>query len=248
MITLPTKRSEIQFVDPGLLLIYGPAKIGKTTITADLPNALHLNLEPRGTNYVNAMSYDINTMQDIVNVDEAMKSGQYKYDFVVVDTITQLEELCLPYAAKLYKSSAQGKNWDGTDVKTLASGSGYLWLRKAFVEILDVIKTWAPHIVLIGHLKDKIVDKRGTELSVSEIDLTGKIKNIVSADADAIGYVFRKDHETCISFNNSKDDVVCGSRIKHLANRVFTVATSNPDDVTEDLIINWSEIYTFINK
>ena len=71
------------------------------------------------------------------------------------------------------------------------------------------------HVILVGHLKDKMLEKKGKEVAVKDLDLTGKIKQITCANADAIGYIFREDETTMISFN-SLDDTVAGSRCDHL--------------------------------
>lgn len=243
MVELPTKRKEIVEADPKLLLLYGLPKCGKSTIVADLPNALHLDLEPNGTDYVPSMSFKISSLEDILKVAEAIHSGKYNYDFVIVDTITELEDMCLPLAARKYRATSMGKNWNGNDVRTLASGGGYLYLRKAFMEVLSEIQRWAPYIILVGHLKEKIVDKNGTEVNIGEIDLIGKDKALVSARADAIGYVFRKDNLTNISFNNASEDVICGSRIQRIAGKIITVAESNDKG---ELSFDWTKIYSFL--
>lgn len=244
MIELPTQKSEIKELDPKRLIIYSLPKVGKTTATAALPNALHLLLDPRGADYVSAMSYPITTLQDIADVNEAMQSGKYKYTFTILDTVTELEDLVLPYAAQIYKNTAQGKNWTGSDIRTLPNGAGYQFLRMAFTEILDLICTWSQYTIILGHVKDKMIEKKGTEINVSELDLTGKIKSMVSANADAIGYLYRKGKETLLSFDNSSDNVICGSRIRRLANKTIPLIT----DVNDELKIDWSEIYTFLKQ
>ena len=58
--------------------------------------------------------------------------------------------------------------------------------------------------------------KKGKEVAVKDLDLTGKIKQITCANPfDAVGYIYREDDETMISFN-SMDDVTAGSRCNHL--------------------------------
>ena len=77
------------------------------------------------------------------------------------------------------------------------------------------MNTLADHIILVGHLKDKMLEKKGKEVAVKDLDLTGNIKQITCANADAIGYIYREDETTMISFN-SLEDIVAGSRCDHL--------------------------------
>ena len=112
-----------------------------------------------------------------------------------------------------------GKNFDkdqkGVSILSLPNGAGYLYLRIAFKRWIDRLNKLADHVILVGHLKDKMLDKKGKEVSSKDLDLTGKIKQITCANADAIGYIYRNDDKTMISFN-SMDDITAGSRCDHL--------------------------------
>jgi hypothetical protein len=98
-----------------------------------------------------------------------------------------------------------GKNFDGDNVTTLPNGAGYLYIRQAFFQVLDFIDTLAPHIILSGHIKDKVVDDKGEMVMSANIDLTGKIKSLICANADAIGYMYRKGNKTILSFKTSEE-------------------------------------------
>ncbi len=76
-------------------------------------------------------------------------------------------------------------------------------------------------------------------IAAAEIDLTGKISSLLSAKADALGYVYRKDGQDLINFNPS-DQVVCGTRIKHLANKQVVISEANEDG---DVVTFWDKIY-----
>ncbi len=47
-----------------------------------------------------------------------------------------------------------------------------------------------------------MLEKKGKEVAVKDLDLTGKIKQITCANADAVGYIYREDEETMVSFNS----------------------------------------------
>ena len=64
------------------------------------------------------------------------------------------------------------------------------------------------------------------EVATKDLDLTGKIKSITCANADAIGYIYREDEQTMISFN-SMDDVTAGSRCDHLKGQTMPLEWSN---------------------
>ena len=117
-----------------------------------------------------------------------------------------------------------GKNFDsdnkGLSVLSLPNGAGYLYLRQAYKKWMDRLNTLAEHVILVGHLKEAKIDKKGKEVAVKDLDLTGKIKNITCANADAVGYVFREEEQTMISFD-SMGDIQAGSRCDHLKGQTF---------------------------
>src|SRR5690606_3648064 len=126
-------------------------------------------------------------------------------------------------ALKMYKETAIGKNFKEDDVLKLPQGAGYYWVREAFFKILDMINPLTDHLIILGHLKDKKLNDAGEMVDSATIDLTGKIKTMICAKADAIGYLFRRDNQTIVSFK-SNDEVTCGARPEHLKNKEIVVA------------------------
>ena len=216
-IILPTKKVKVERFNPKRLIIYSKPKTGKTTAFAGLEDNLILDLED-GADYVEALKIKINSLQDLLDAGKAIKEAGCPYKYVTVDTVTALEDMIGPLAVKLYKQTSMGSKYDGTNVLTLPNGAGYLYLRQAFFQVLDFIDTLAPNIILSGHIKDKQVDDKGEMVMSANIDLTGKIKSLICANADAIGYMFRKGNQTILSFKTS-EEVTCGARPEHLRNQ-----------------------------
>ena len=185
-IVLPTTKVKAERQNPKRIVIYSKPKTGKTTAYAGLDNNLILDLE-NGADYVDALKVKVSSLQELLDVGKAIKEAGKPYKFITVDTITVLEEMIMPLAIKLYRATPMGKNFDGDNVTTLPNGAGYLYIRQAFFQVLDFIDTLAPTIILSGHIKDKQVDDKGELVMSANIDLTGKIKSLVCANADAIG-------------------------------------------------------------
>ena len=113
------------------------------------------------------------------------------YKYIAIDTITQLEVWCEDEAKKMYQATPMGKNFDqdnkGLSVLTLPQGAGYLYLRKAFMKWFFVCPKLADHVIFVGHLKDKYLTKNGKEVKANDLSLSGKLREITCANADAIG-------------------------------------------------------------
>ena len=239
-IVLPTAKVKGSRVNPKRIVIYSKPKTGKTTAYAGLDNNLILDLE-NGADYVDALKVKISNLQELLDAGKAIKEAGKPYDYVTIDTVTALEEMIMPLAIKLYRETSMGKNFDGATVANLPNGAGYLYIRQAFFQVLDFIDTLAPTIILSGHIKDKQVDDKGELVMSANIDLTGKIKSMICAQADAIGYMFRKGNKTILSFKTN-DEVTCGARPEHLRNEEIVI-TEMIDGV---LHTTWDKV--FLNK
>jgi hypothetical protein len=237
-IVLPTKKVGPQRVNPKRLIIYSKPKTGKTSAFAGLNDNLIIDLE-NGADYVEALKIQVTSLQELLDAGKAIKAAGNPYKYVTIDTVTALEDMVGPLAIKLYKNTSMGKSYDGDNILSLPNGAGYLYLRQAFFQVLDFIDTLAPHIILAGHIKDKQVDDKGEMVLAANIDLTGKIKSLICANADAIGYVFRKGNKTILSFKTS-EEVTCGARPEHLRNEEIVVSEMNDKG---ELEFHWDKIY-----
>ena len=237
-IVLPTKKVGPQRVNPKRLIIYSKPKTGKTSAFAGLEDNLIIDLE-NGADYVEALKIQVTSLQELLDAGKAIKAADNPYKYVTIDTVTALEDMVGPLAIKLYKNTSMGKSYDGDNILSLPNGAGYLYLRQAFFQVLDFIDTLAPHIILAGHIKDKQVDDKGEMVLAANIDLTGKIKSLICANADAIGYMYRKGNKTILSFKTS-EEVTCGARPEHLRNEEIVVSELNDKG---ELEFHWDKIY-----
>ena len=130
-----------------------------------------------------------------------------------------IRQWCEIEGKTMYQQTPMGKNFDikntGQSVLSLPNGAGYLYLRKAFEKWFKRLGGLADHVIFVGHLKDKMIDKKGKEVRSQDLDLTGKLRSISCANADAIGYIYREEDVTKISFD-SDGDRNAGSRCEHL--------------------------------
>ena len=237
-IVLPTKKVAAERVNPKRLIIYSKPKTGKTTAFAGLENNLLIDLE-NGADYVEALKVKITSLQELLELGKAIKEASKPYKYLTIDTVTALEDMVMPLAIKLYRQTSMGKNYDGESILSLPNGAGYLYLRQAFFQVLDFIDTLAPHIILSGHIKDKQVDDKGEMVLAANIDLTGKIKSLICANADAIGYMYRKGNKTILSFKTN-EEVTCGARPEHLRNEEIVVTEMNKSG---ELEFHWDKVF-----
>ena len=226
---LPKKKTKALRKSPKNMVLYGAPKIGKTTVLAKLDNCLILDLED-GSDMIDALKIKATDLNELSQIGQSIIKEGKPYKYIAVDTITQLEIWCESEAKVLYRNTPMGKNFDrdnkGLSVLTLPNGAGYLYLRMAYKKWLDRLNKLADHVILVGHLKDRMIEKQGKEVSSKDLDLTGKIRSITCSNADAIGYVFREGDKTMISFDAGQD-INAGSRCDHLKGQVMELDWTN---------------------
>lgn len=109
-IILPTSAVAAVTKSPKNLLIFSKPKVGKTTLMSQLPDSLLIDLE-EGSDYVSAVKIKITTIQELFNLEQAILAAGKPYKYIAIDTVSALEELCIPYAEFLFSKSPMGVNW-----------------------------------------------------------------------------------------------------------------------------------------
>lgn len=258
MITLPKPNQTIKSntQNPRKLFIFGPPKTGKTELCTHLPNHLLIDLED-GSEYVSGTKINVvkeakeagvgvlDILKQITDsiAEENRKNGGPIYDYGILDTSTALEEQAKELALMMYKSTNIGRSFKGTDIYNLPQGAGYGWTREAFQKIYSSFEgLFAKSLILLGHVKSASIVKDGKDLSARDINLTGKLKTIVAADCDAIGYLYRNKgtNENILSFKTNEQDLATGSRSPHLRGNEFLISELQDDDT---LITHWDKIF-----
>lgn len=243
MIVLPKEKVKAKVENPRFLIIFGKPKAGKTTLASKLDNNLIIDLEG-GSEFLEALAVQARYVKDLGEIANAIReeiksTGKKPYKYITLDNASRLEEICLSYAATLYRQTPMGKNYQGNDVRTLPNGSGYMYLQQAVRKVIDMFRDLCDNFILIGHLKDKMINKEGEELSEMSLDLVGKLANIICGEADAVGYVYRKKNETHISFEGG-DNSVREARAPHLRGKNIVIAES---DDNNNIKVYWDKIY-----
>lgn len=252
MMELPNKKIISNRVNPKTMVIFSHPKMGKTSVVSELDNCLILDLEG-GSSFVDAMKIDvleeakkqdllpIVVLKKLINqISEAnSQNGGYVYEKIAIDTVSALEDIVLPLANKMYRDTPMGRNWVGDDVTTLPNGAGYRFTREALSSTINELEGLCDTLIILGHVKDKLVEKDGKEMNERGLDLVGKMPAILCSQVDAIGYLYRDENKTVINFKPS-ESMLCGSRSEHLKGKEIIVAES---DESGQITVDWSQIF-----
>lgn len=245
MIELPTEKVKAKETNPRFLILFGKPKSGKTTLVAHLDNNLIVDLEG-GSEYMDCLAVQARSVNDLAEIVKAIKKKNaeingYFYKYITIDNASRLEDITLSYATALYKATPMGKNFDDTknDIRMLPKGAGWIYIRQAVRKVIDMFKELCQYFILIGHTKESIINKEGEELSEMQLDLAGKLSDIICGEADAIGYVYRKKNQTIVSFKGG-DNLIIAARAMHIREQTIVMAEKIDEG---NLQVYWDKIY-----
>jgi len=250
-IVLPKVPRKAVSINPHVLLLYSAIKIGKTTIAAQLPNSLIVELEPNGANFVDANVIQANSPNEYEAIMKQIIAEGCPYDYVIYDSATILDDWSEIVGTLDYMEKVQGKKFnrlqDGTILKpndrrfeTVHSfREGYAHSRQRMNDWFNLMSKTAKNVIILAHLKDKYVEsKSGDTVEASDINLTGKVKNNYCIRADAVGHLYRNGEQGVVKFDN-EFNTICGSRSTHL-NGDIVISERQPDGSIKTF---WENIY-----
>lgn len=223
-------------------ILYGLPKCGKTTLLSTLPNCLIIDTE-NGTNKLAALVKKVpddrgpvGRMRWLEEFADFLIAKGKPYDYVALDTFTEINDMAEWSGTYRYMNTVQGKNFNRTDddemlkpsdndyqsVHTLKEGYGYRWSREDTLRVFDkYLRVAKKCVFFVCHVEDKYVGGGDTRIRLKEevapkqLALTGKIKDILPRKVDAVGYVYNDDGTIKINFTGSEERVG-GCRCPHL--------------------------------
>lgn len=249
--------------NPTQLLIIKKPKIGGTRLVCDLEDNHVIYFDGRADFYKSkAKVFNVTRNWEDFNKDQERKIPfdvyAVKYitelnkhclehgpiaKYITIDTVTRFEEISKSLALANYKKTAMGKSFTEEDITLLPMGAGYGRLRLAFQTLYDLLKPCcSKSLIFLAHPKSSSINIDGSEVSVQDIDLTGKLKLILSTQVDAVGTMHRAKgrNVNVLSFKTYDDDFATGGRSEHLQNKDIEISEILPDGT---FVSHWDKIF-----
>ena len=210
--------------NPSTLLMYGPPKIGKTTMLSRLDKCLIIDTES-GSNMVEGHILNANNRKELIEILKQAREG-HEFKYIAIDTIDKVVQWA--EAAVCEENSVQA-------LADLPFGKGWGLARDKVMNTIHAFKDVCDHLIIVGHRKTaKAVVEGQATVEPESLDITGRLKNMIMSDSDAIGYVFRDENEKLMISFKSDDALEAGSRSPHLRGKI--------------LPFDWKNIYKKENK
>lgn len=197
-------------------------------------------------------------LSDIINYyrevdDKGQLVNKCEYDGVIVDIISIIE------SDPTWAEYSAARDWcanypdfilDKTRISILdlpgTSGSrGWEFLRDKLKEVLKDLIDIFGKVIAVLHLKDKYVMEQDkvTQLNEKQLDMRGKSASLLLSEADACGFMMRKDNKGVLSFNAKRATI--DSRCPHLFNADIEISEKNTDG---SVTTHWERIFTYLQK
>ena len=202
-----------------ITLLYGPAKIGKTTFGSQMPGHLLLAFE-RGYNALQGvMVQDITTWGEFKQVVRELKKPEVKeiYKSLIIDTADVASDLCQKYICnQLGIDNIGDGGW---------STNGWSKYKKEFEDTFRSLAQLGYAIVFISHDKEKTIKPQNTsEYQQIASSMQSSALTVIENMSDIIAYAHLKVTETgaqrVLTLRSLDNSVRCGCRFKHMAPEV----------------------------
>ena len=186
MMSLPTKKtsgkvdvSEIRW------LLYGPPKIGKTSLAAGFPNAVFAATE-KGYKALKVFKVDIKTWQGYKKFVDEILEGNHDFKTIVVDTADLLFDKCSKYTCdKLDIEHESEGEW----------GRGWSEVKKEFMRVNNALFQSKYGIIFLSHTKGDKITTQVEEITKTVPTLSNQARKILLPLVDTIGLMRYKSYK-----------------------------------------------------
>ena len=177
---LPIKKTErITELSKQVILVYGRAKIGKSTLCSQFDNPLFLATEA-GLNHLEVFKVNITSWVKFLETCSELAKGDNKFKTIVIDTIENLVVYCSDWVCK-----ENGINHPSE----LPHGKGWSLVTSELTRALVKLSSLPYGLILVSHSELKEIETKTKKFNRFTIAIGGKNKNLFLNMADIILFV-----------------------------------------------------------
>lgn len=257
-ITIPTDKQPPTAVEPSFLVLYGQPKGGKSTALSGLPGLI-IDTQ-KGTKAIAARRICLRTEY------EKAVAGGFKWSIytlflallkdireagvetLIIDTFGDIEDMIVDQLDLLMED---GVKPDKTAIEDfgrkavtrsltceLPHGAGWEKIRQAVRVCIAQIQQAAPKVILVCHMRDKFDGKTSRVSEGQDLDLRGKVRNIVAQLCDALCFLVKTDNKCILTFRSK--NLADGCRFPYLDNKEFVISEKMSDGTIKTF---WERVF-----
>ena len=177
---LPIQKSKkIVDLQKQVILIYGRAKIGKSTLCSQFDEPLFLATEP-GLNHLEVFKVNCNSWERFLDACRAIAKGGHRFKTIVIDTIDNLIIYCSDYICR-----ENGINHPSE----LPHGKGWHMVTYELQRALSKLASLPYGLIMVAHSTLEEVETKTKKYTRYSISISGKNRNAVLNMADIILFI-----------------------------------------------------------
>lgn len=185
----------------------------------------------------------------LLNIDEALTNyvawrnalleNKGMYEYLILDNMSDLYSLAelggtyyymnqVPMGKSFNRDKETKEEYDFKDsrfryVTTLPDGNGYQYVYKWFNDQMQMFAQISKYRIYLAHVKDTLLKKSNNneEVKGSEINLTGKLKDIVSRQVATLSKMLVDGNKRYLSFEVDDSSIIAGSRVSRLEGKIL---------------------------
>jgi hypothetical protein len=180
---------------PPRILIYGPEKMGKTSLACEFPDPIFLRIECGPPEGIELPGWDIASKDDLYEAIGTLYNEDHDFKTVVIDSVSALERKVIwPHVCDAYPADGGRR---AEHIEDFGFGKGYKYALKVWedvIEGLNSLRSRGMTVILIGHsIVTEFKDPMNTAYSVYDIALQNADKVSAAArlkqEVDAILFI-----------------------------------------------------------
>lgn len=217
MTLLPTEKTKGE-VDVAKLkvVVYGPPKVGKSTLATRNPAALVLDTDSNGTAFLDCYRVPIDSWDTLKKALGELaarpRDAQPVFNTIVLDTVDMAWNFCRAHVCKTF----------GVIHESEDKGFGRVWdaVKQEFMKAVSFITSNGWGLWIISHSITKEVKIGAQKRNVTCFTLPDKAGRLVAALADIIIYMDDDDDGKRTLFLRPTDTLECGDRTKQFPDNI----------------------------
>jgi hypothetical protein len=177
---------------PPRLVIYGPPKIGKTTLASEFPAPVFLFTEDGTPSGLTTTGWRVHNFSDVMGALEALDNQDHDFKTIVVDNLSDLQRFV--WAETCDRGDEKG--FKKARIEDFGYGKGYVNALNVWQEVLDGLNALRNErgmsFILVSHsIVSRIDDPETVSYSRHQLDLNDKAAGFIHKGVDAILLVKR---------------------------------------------------------
>lgn len=170
---------------PPRLLIYGPEKMGKTTLASEFPNPVFLQTEMGESGSLELDSFGhLTTYETVIEAISSLATEDHQFQTVVLDSVSALQKL-------VWDKVCRDSNVKSIELAAGGYGKGYAEADSLWIEVIDGMNHLRNErgmaVVFVGHaIISRFDDPETQSYSRYDIDLHKRAEAMLKREVDAI--------------------------------------------------------------